>query len=351
MSNLIKPILTSTNIVNNNVLSLDISSSFIAMDISSIIYNIDISNSLTKFAVDCSINNIDISFANGMKTITETGTKHDGTEVIQIISFTTDPSNHIQIVEKLNTQIEIYDDTIDPEINTIIKEISQYASKISCSDFQGKGTIDDYAELFKVASNLSQTTKQTSLDINITGFNEIGNVADELSKLFQQYIVKLENINIINDKSFLNSILVSLKKIWNLSETFGKFKETILGTSIIKVPKSMKDTRIVIEDIMSDVDCIMKYIHHFISPEKDTSSNHLCENADLSEYEKKMIKESIQTISNWDYLFNKGMQIAISENSDVKFIEEANKIIQNTTNSLKDATSIFKGKITIYKNK
>ena len=330
--------------------STTIDVSFIAIDMNSTLYNIDISNTLTNFAIDCSINMIDISFTNVMETITKTGTKSDGTEVIQILAYTTDQSSDIQIVEKLNTQIEIYDDAIDPEINNIIQEISQYASKISCSDFQGKGTIDDYAELFKVASNLAQNTKKTSLDIDIAGFNEFGNAADELSKLFQQYIVKLENMNIINDKDFLHSISVSLKKIWNLSETFGKFKQTILGTSIIKVPKSIKDTRVVIEDIMSDVDCAMKYIHHFISPETDISCNNLCGNAELSEYEKKMIEESIHTISTWDQLYNKGMQIAISDNSDVKFIEEANKIIQTTTNSLKDATSIFKGKLTIYKN-
>lgn len=342
--------------ISSSFVAIDMSSttidiSFIAIDMSSTLFNIDISNSITKFAADFSVNLIDISFANGMEIITKTGTKSDGTKEIQILAFTTDPSSDIQIVEKLNTQIQIYDDEVDPEINSIIQEISHYASKINCTDFQGKGTIDDYAELFKVASNLAQNTKKTSLDIDIAGFNEFGNAADELSKLFQQYIVKLENMNIINDKNFLHAISVSLKKIWNLSETFGKFKQTILGTSVIKVPKSIQDTRVVIEDIMSDVDCAMKYIHHFISPETDISCNNLCGNADLSEYEKKMIEESIHTISNWDHLYNKGMKIAISENSDVKFIEEANKIIQTTSNSLKDATSIFKGKLTIYKNK
>ena len=45
------------------------------------------------------------------------------------------------------------------------------------------------------------------------------------------------------------------------------------------------------------------------------------------------------------------MQIAISENADMKFIEEANKIIQNTSNSLKDATAVFKGKLSFYTTK
>lgn len=318
----------------------------IMLDISNTVL-LDISNSL---AFDSSINTIDISFVNGMEIITKTGIQSDGSKLIQINAVTTDLSDDIHIVEKLNTQIQIYDDAVmDLEINGIIQEISDYASKIHCSDFQGKGSIDDYVELFKVASNLAKEAKQTSLEIDIAGFNEFGDAADELSKLFQHYIVKLENINIINDKAFLKSISVSLKKIWNLSETFGRFKETILGTSVIKVPKSIKDTRVVVEDIMTDIDCAMKYIHHFIQPEieNDIDAN-LC---DLSEAEKQVIAESIRTIQNWDNLYNKGMKIAISENSDVKFIEEANKIMNNTTKTLKDATSLFKGKITIYTKK
>ena len=350
--NPIPPIIDlSSSYVHFDMSSTTTDISFIAIDMRNTTFNIDISNSLANFAADCSVNSIDISFVNGIEIITETGIKQDGTEVIQILAFTTDPSSEIQIIEKLNTQIEIYDDETDPEINSIIQEISQYASKINCSDFQGKGTINDYAELFKVASNLAQEAKQTTLEIDIAGFNEFGDAADELSKLFQQYIVKLENMNIINDKNFLKSISVSLKKIWNLSETFGKFKQTILGTSIIKVPKSIKDTRVVIEDVMTDVDCAMKYIHHFISPETDISCNNLCGNAELSIEEKEMIEESIHTIQNWDQLYNKGMKIAISENSDVKFIEEANAIMNNTSKLLKDATSVFKGKLTIYKKK
>ena len=321
--------------------------SFVTSEMDSITYKIDISNAITNFASDCSVNVFDISFVDGLEIITQTGINKDGTEMVQILAFTTDPSSDVQIVEKLNTTIQIYDDEIDPEVNGIIQEISQYASKINCSDFQGKGSIDDYAELFKVASNLAQEAKKTTLEIDITGFNEFGNAADELSKLFQQYIVRLENLNVINDKDFLKAISVSLKKIWNLSETFGKFKETILGTSVIKVPKSLKDTRVVIEDVMGDIDCAMKYVHHFISPESDGNTN-LGGYAELSDAEKQIIEESIQTISNWDQLYNKGMQIAISENADIKFIEEANKIIQTTSNSLKDATSIFKGKLTFY---
>lgn len=72
--------------------------------------------------------------------------------------------------------------------------------------------------------------------------------------------------------------------------------------------------------------------------------------SEFGEEDKQMIEESIQMIRNWDKLYNKGMQIIISGNTDVIFIEEANKIIQNTTNSLKDAfknENVFHNKIYI----
>jgi hypothetical protein len=72
--------------------------------------------------------------------------------------------------------------------------------------------------------------------------------------------------------------------------------------------------------------------------------------SEFSEDDKQMIEESIQMIRNWDKLYDKGMQIIISGNTDVTFIEEANKIIQKTTNSLKDAfknENVFHNKIYI----
>jgi hypothetical protein len=142
--------------------------------------------------------------------------------------------------------------------------------------------------------------------------------------------INIDNIISLDTSYYINYFTEDIKRL--------------LYTSTIKVPKYIKDTRIVMEDVMTDMSCAMKYINHFISPE----NNDLCSNAELSEDEKRMIEESIQTISGWDQLYNKGMQIAISENADIKFIEEANKIIQTTSNSLKDATSIFKGKLTYY---
>ena len=312
-------------------------------------FNIVDISSLILLPIDFSTNTYDISFVNGMQIVTETGTTSDGTFIQQTAAITMDPSNDIQITIDISAIVQQYDNLTDISINSIMQEITMYAGKINCSDFQGKGTIDDYTELFKAASNMAKQAKQTTLNINIDGFKEFGNAADELSALFQNYIVKIENMNIVNDTAFLSEILFYLKKIWNLSETFGKFKDTILGTSIIKIPKSLEDTKNILDGVMSEVDCAIKYIECFISPETATDISLCCPGShELNTDEKKQIEEAVKTIQQWNYLYNENIQIVISENADVKFIENANAIIKNTADLLKNNTAILKGKIKIY---
>ena len=309
---------------------------------------VDISN-LIILPTDFSMNTYDISFAHGMKTVTQTGHLSDGTFIFETATITTDLSSDIQIVLDLSAIVQQYDDVLDASTNLLMQEISLYAGKIQCTDFQGKGTVEDYTELFQVASDLAKQAKQTTLNINIDGFKEFGNAADELSALFKDYIVKIENMNVVNDTAFLSEILFYLKKIWNLSETFGKFKETIMGTSVIKIPKSLEDTRNIIDGVMSEIDCAMKYIECFVSPECVTDISLCCPGSyELNADEKSQIAEAVKTIQKWNYLYNDNIQIAISENADVHFIESANAVIKQTAELLKNNTAILKGKIKIF---
>jgi hypothetical protein len=309
---------------------------------------VDISN-LLVFPTDFSLNTYDVSFSNGLTVVTGTGYLSDGTFISEIAGVTTDLSSDVHIVIDVSAIIQKYDDGVDISINSIMQEITLYAGKINCSDFQGKGTINDYTELFKVAACLAKEEKQTALNINIDGFKEFGNAADELSELFKHYIAKIEHMNVVNDAAFLAEILFYLKKIWNLSETFGRFKETIIGTSIIKIPKSLQDTRYILDGVMTEMDCAMKYIQCFVSPESvhDVS---LCApgTLELSTSEKNQIQEAVKTIQKWNHFYNQDIHIAVSENTDIKFIESANEIIKNTANALKDKTAILKGKLLMY---
>jgi hypothetical protein len=155
----------------------------------------------------------------------------------------------------------------------------------------------DYTQLFDAASQIANETSQMQLYVNVEGFSEFGNAADELSKLFSSFILKLQNVNIINDTLFLQSILNALKKIVNLSNTFGRFKETILATSVIKIPKSAHDAKIVIENIMKEINCAVDCINYFVDPTISKPDD-----VDLTSDDKDIIHAATTTINNWNSL-------------------------------------------------
>lgn len=264
-----------------------------------------------------------------------------GNQFTETVFTTTDASSDVQIFEDLSgSVIAFYDNTSDAETAQILADIKLYGSQIQCSDFHGKGTIDDYSQLFQAASKIANETKQMNLDVDVEGFNEFANAAEELSALFSSFIIKLENVSIINDRAFLLAVSVALKKIWKLSEVFGKFKETILATSTIQLPKSAHETKVVLESVIGNVNCAMKYISHFV----DASFSAPPE-ADLSVQEKGIIESAIKTIDNWNILCEQGVSIAMSNNPDIQYIKTASDQLKTTTVGLKNATNILKGKL------
>lgn len=257
-------------------------------------------------------------------------------------TFTTiDASSDVQITEDLRSIVgTYYDNSTDSSANAVLNQIKFYASEISCSQFQGKGTIEDYTEIFDAASRIANESKQIQLDVDIEGFNEFADAADQLSKLFTSFIVKLQNVSIIDDLAFLTSVSIALEKIWNLSKVFGKFKETILATSTIELPKSTHDTRVVLEGVVSNVNCAMKYVSHFVDASFSAPPN-----ADLSDEEKGILKSAVQTIDNWNVLCEQGVTIAMANNPDIQYIKQASAQLKNTTQTLVSATNQLKSKL------
>jgi hypothetical protein len=260
----------------------------------------------------------------------------NGSIIFQEIGFTTDCSGKKILVEDISTVIQIYEDEMDPSLYCILQDISLNAAKIKNTDFQGNGTIEDYAELFTEALKLM---RNNTFVIDISGFYDFGNAADELSNVFQDYIFKLQSIKPINNLDFLKAISISLEKISNLAHVFGTFKQTILSTSIIQIPKSLQYTRYILQDVISEVNSAMTYINHFIIPDQDISM------ADLSIQDKELIHCATHSINHCNNTHTKKKNDILSENVDIQFIEEANKIIAETANILKNSTTIFKGKI------
>ena len=279
----------------------------------------------------------------GLQIVNQQDIKPDGTVVTHTTFNTTDNTLDPQITEDLIATVDAYYDDTNSENIQLVNQIKDYAGKINCSDFHGKGTIDDYSELFKAAAKIANETKQIQLDVDTEGFSEFGAAADELSALFTSFIIKLQNVSIINDLDFLRSITSALQKIYNLSETFGKFKQTILATTTVTLPKSAHDAKIALEGVIGEVNCAMKYITNFVSP----SAIPLVD-AELSDVEKNVINKAVSTIENWNTLSDQGVSIAMSNSPDIMYIKQAGDILKTNTTALSNATSALRAKFALY---
>ena len=283
----------------------------------------------------------------GYEITNQQGMDLSGSTVNQTLFTSTNPELYDPIIEENFVQkIETYNDEVDPNSHSqvLLNQIKSYASQINCEDFHGKGTIDDYTALFQAASKIAVESKQMELDIDVDGFSEFGQAADDLSALFTSFIIKLQNVNIITDITFLTAISNALGKIVNLSKVFGRFKETILTTTTIQFPKSAHDTSLILRDVMDEVNCAMGFIQHFVSP-SDISLN----GADLSAAEKNIIDQSIHTIDSWNVLCEQGVSIAMANNSDVQYIQQASNSLKGTKNSLISATNTLRTKMALLK--
>lgn len=316
---------------------------------------INTNSSIEEDDLDCSANIIvppivDFSLnttidGSGYEIKFQQGVSADGSNVTIGLFDTTHPELYDpEIHENLGQVVTTYDDETNSQTTAVLAQIELYASQIQCSDFHGKGSIDDYNNLFNAAAKIANETKQMQLDIDIEGFEDFGRAADELSAVFNGFIIKLHQVNIIDDFAFLSAIAAALGKIVNLSNIFGKFKETILATTTVKLPKSAHDTKVIIEGVMGEVNCAMKYISHFVDASFSAPSD-----ANLSAEEKNIIDKAVQTIDNWNLLCEHGISVALENNVDIQYISNASEQLKTTSNVLKNATTNLKNKLAQYK--
>jgi hypothetical protein len=344
----------SSNNSNNSGVSINVTTTDSS---NNVIITSDISNNTTTFTNNAHTNipldNIDTSITNltldqtinevGDVVVNQQGATISGNVVTHTTFTTTDTTSDAQITQNLIEVVSSYYDDSAGTNQQLINQISDYAQQIQCSDFHGKGTIDDYSALFNAASKIASESKQIALDIEIDGFNDFAKAADDLSSLFSSFIIKLQNVNIINDTIFLTSIISALQSIVNLSNTFGRFKETILATTSIQLPKSAHDSKVILENVTNELNCAMKYISYFVD-----SSGVKPSGADLSTQEQQIISSAVNTIDNWNTLCDQGITIALNNNPDIQYISQMNNDLKNKTNILKNATNALKNKFAFY---
>jgi len=295
-------------------------------------------NNSTNLTLDQTIDEPDVHITN------QQGTDISGNIVTNTTFTTTDTNDEVQINENLtNVVVSYYDDDSSGNNFNLINQIKSCADQLQCSDFHGKGTIDDYSVLFTAASKIATDTKQMTLDIDTEGFNEFAQAADDLSLLFNSFIVKLQNVSIINDTEFLTAVLNSLQSIVKLTKVFGKFKETILATTSLELPKSAHDTKVILEGVSCQLNCAMKYISYFADSTSEKPSD-----CDLTSEDQNIITRAVDTIDNWNKLCDQGVSISLSNNQDIQYIKQINTDLKSKTRILTNATNTLKNKFKLY---
>jgi hypothetical protein len=64
--------------------------------------------------------------------------------------------------------------------------------------------------------------------------------------------------------------------------------------------------------------------------------------------EKNIINKAVDTIDHWNVICETGISIALSNNEDITFINQASNILKTTTQNLKTNTQALKNKLAIY---
>ena len=342
---------------SGHVITRDNSGNIVTYDLSGNLIQYDASGNVIKYYFTNTkvANNDDFKTLTLNQTINEKGdvitnqqgVTEVGNEKTETIFKPIDISNNMANINEdlLGVVTAGYnDETPNSEVSNLVNQITDLAGKIKCDSFHGKGSIDDYNGLFAAAAKIANESKQMQLDVDIDGFENFGSAADDLASLFVNFTKKLENVNIINDSVFLRAVASALTKIYNLSQVFGRFKETILATSTVKIPKSAHDTSVLLQGVIGEVSCAMNYISNFVNPDPTLTQ------AQLSTTDKGIIASAAATIDNWNVLCDQGVSIALSNSPDIQFIKSANTNLKNQTTLLQSATNALRAKIAALNN-
>jgi len=122
-------------------------------------------NIVSSYSMDMSPTNVPANASANGSTLMEPGiTIVQDSHSVQLTTFA--PSNSI-ITEDLTQSVTIVKDSSEDE--SLVEQIKACAAQIQCSDFHGKGSVEDYSALFDAASKIVSDVKQVQLDIDIHG--------------------------------------------------------------------------------------------------------------------------------------------------------------------------------------
>lgn len=202
---------------------------------------------------------------------------------------------------------------------SLVLEIQKLQEKIKCSRFQGKGTMDDYANVFKKIQQYFAAVGDSNVEITIDTEN-LDNFAEQakiFSEMFEEILIKFNKVSSVDDSVVLKKIRDDMVTITKMYENIDKFKAIVTGTSSLQIPQTIIDCTEVLNNINSDIACSLSYINYFVDSSAPMNELQL-QRSQLSGDDKKALEFFENSIQVWIDMVNNDGTVAMSTNAYVK---------------------------------
>jgi hypothetical protein len=120
-----------------------------------------------------------------------------------------------------------------------------------------------------------------------------------------------------------------------------EFKETILITSTVRIPQSSHTVSVLLNDVLSELNCAIGYINNFVTPDPTLPAGQ------LSSTDKNVIAQAVNTITHWGVLCEQGVSIALATSPDIIAINTVNTALKQKTGILTTATTALSAKFAL----
>lgn len=251
-------------------------------------------------------------FSGGVSTVDE-GVDANGNTIVDLDLEA--QSGRVKITQDLTAATSDID--ISEEAQAVLKDIESYSEDIKAENFAGKGSLEDYQELFQKVCKYSQDLKDTNIDLTIDmdKLSDFAESAKALTGFIGSLTLSLRRVVTVSDITFLKDFKEKIYNISLLYKTIGDFQTTIIATANLKVPGSVSKILALLQKITSQINNTMTYMDYFtgiISKEEVDKSAYLTDDS------RAALNRAISALDTWKALADAQTSTSLSTDKTVQ---------------------------------
>jgi len=235
--------------------------------------------------------------------------------------------------------------------NDLLREIQALQTKVSCPTLQHLGSMNDYAELFQKAKGYMDTVgdQNINLVIDTSVLDRFATDADIYSQMFQEVQIQFQRMSTVDDTAILTKIRDSLSKISGMYDNINKFHASIVSTSILQIPDSVKTVSESLQSVIECIECSMPYLEFFVD-NSTVLSEEQQRRAQLSDIDKQAINSSIGALNTWITMIQNEANVTMSGNAYIQAFKNKIAAFDSLDTRLKTITSKLADKLSRWKS-